>query len=304
MNPLHPEIAFDHDEKYTLIPISRLQQLKDEITHFKTTEQLNGFQRWIVDDLYSFELPDTNFTITSILLIAVPHPLYSHVTITHGGKKYPCLSLVSADFEHTKRTLETIFQKTPIQLIEARNLPLKRLAVHSTLAIYGRNNITYIEGLGSNFSYSAYFTNLPCPESTWVDVQHASRCATCTVCLTHCPTGAIQKERFLINNQICLACLNEVGEPFPAWLPKSVHHTLYDCLQCQIPCPLNKDQLAMLGEPIEFDEHETDLLLAGARYEMYPETMQKKARYLGLNQWPDGIAKNLKTLIEYQNEKP
>ncbi len=44
------------------------------------------------------------------------------------------------------------------------------------------------------------------------------------------------------------------------------------------------------------------MLLAGTPFEKYPESMKKKAKYLGLNQWPDGIAKNVKTLIE-MNEK-
>ena len=55
----------------------------------------------------------------------------------------------------------------------------------------------------------------------------------------------------------------------------------------------------MRGNPIEFDENETNILLAGTLFEKYPELIvQKKAKSLGLHQWPDGIAKNLKTLIE------
>ena len=32
------------------------------------------------------------------------------------------------------------------------NIPLKRLAVESGAAVYGRNNITYVDGLGSLYS--------------------------------------------------------------------------------------------------------------------------------------------------------
>jgi epoxyqueuosine reductase len=291
------QFEFDNGEKHILVPANCLQKLRKEIHAFKNSEKLNEFQDWIVNDLYDFDLPKSDFAIESILLIAVPHPLYSHVKITHKGKQYSCLSLVSSDFEQTEKTLDEVSQNEGISFVEANNLPLKRLAVQSGFAKYGRNNITYVGGLGSNFSYMAFFTNIACEESKWVKANHPPICDKCTSCLRACPTGAIQKDRFLIDNQICLSYLNESSEPFPEWLSKSVHHTLYDCLKCQIACPMNKAQLENIGESIVFDENETQMLLSGTEYEMYPEAMKKKAKYLGLDQWPDGIAKNVETLL-------
>ncbi len=296
------EIPFQGGERHVFIPVHRLTLLRDEIESFKASEQLNGFQNWIVNNLYRFELHTAPFRIESILLIAVPHPMCSRVTVSWNGKKYPCLSLVSSDFETTRRTLEAHFKNTRIELIEAQNLPLKRLAVHGGLAVYGRNNVTYISGLGSSFSYIAFFTNVACKEIEWTALRQSTSCDKCRVCLSACPTGAIRKERFLINNEICLSCLNESPEPFPDWLPKSAHHTLYDCLKCQIPCPMNKEQAKNTGNDVDFDEAETKMLLAGIRFDEYPEEMKAKARYLGIDQWPEGIAKNVKTLIEIKEK--
>lgn len=289
---------FSNNEKYILIPINRLEHLKNELDSFKETENINNFQNWILEDLYNFELPKVQFTIKSILIVAIPHPFYTDVEICHNGYKFRCLSPVRADFEKTALALESISKKKSFKCIEAKDLPLKRLAVQSGFAVYGKNNITYIDGLGSNFSYAAYFTNLPCNDTTWVKVNHASICDACTICLKNCPTGAIGADNFLINNEICLSYMNESSEPFPKWLPKSVHHTLYDCLKCQITCPMNKEQSKVLGDPILFDESETNMLLSGTPFEGYSESLRKKAKYLGLNQWPDGIAKNIKALIE------
>lgn len=292
------ELKFNNNEKYRLIPIERLEHVKNELDLFKNTKNINGFQSWILDDLYNYDLPKTVYTIESILIIAVPHPFYTDVVISHNGNRYHCLSLVISDFEKTRIALESFSKRESFEIIEAEDLPLKRLAVQSGLAVYGRNNITYIDGLGSNFSYAAYFTNLPCNDPKWIKVNHASICDTCTICLKNCPTGAIREDNFLLNNEICLSYMNESGKPFPKWLPESVHHTLYDCLKCQETCPMNKDQCKRFGDHVEFNENETEMLLTGIRFEEYPEPMQKKAKYLGLDQWPDGIAKNLRTLIE------
>lgn len=163
-----------------------------------------------------------------------------------------------SDFKSAEDTLHTALRSENYHLITAQNIPLKRLAVHSGLAVYGRNNICYIDGMGSNFSFSAYFSDLPCYDGYWTDVITASLSSNCHACLKNCPTGAIQAGRFLIDDEKCLSYLNESAEPFPEWLPKTVHHCAYDCLKCQISCPMNKDQLKAVVGPIQFTESETD----------------------------------------------
>ncbi len=300
--------SFIHDalvngEKATLIPIRRLDCLRNEIERFKQDEALNGFQHWIVNDLYGFDVPAVEFAVSSIVLLAVPHPFYAPVEFIYRGKTYHCLSLVMSDFERAEQSLREALQSRNYQIIAAPNIPLKRLAVQSGFAAYGRNNICYIDGMGSNFSFSAYFSDIPCDDGDWAAAKMASRCAHCTACMKHCPTAAIRKERFLIDNERCLSYLNESGEPFPEWLPKTAHHSIYDCLRCQIICPMNAAQIKRIGELIRFTESETEQLLAGAHADTFSASFRKKATYLGLHQWPDGIAKNLNVFIELSDQK-
>jgi epoxyqueuosine reductase len=260
-----PSISFDdalrNGEKAKLIPICRLESLREALACFKRDEALNRFQEWILGGLYSFE-PPGGFPALSILLVAIPHPFYAHVELAQSGKRYRCLSPVASDFETTEANIRAALPEGYL-LAAAENLPLKRLAVQSGLAEYGRNNICYIGGMGSSFSLSAFFSDIPCEDGDWNEVRVASICSDCGYCLARCPTGAIREDRFLIDNMRCLSYLNERAEPFPPWLDEAVHHCLYDCLS----------------------------------FELYPPPLAEKARYLGLQKWPDGIAKNVRALI-------
>jgi epoxyqueuosine reductase len=295
------DIHFQNGEQYQVIAASVLDALEAEIREFVSTSRINDFQRWILDDLYSFTLPEADFTIESILLIAVPHPFYSEVTFQYRQKRYHCVSLVSSDFERTRKTVKRELSKRKFHSLEVENLPLKRLAVQSGFSVYGRNNITYIPEFGSNFSYMAFYSDLPPAVSNLSPVQVSTRCEKCQACLRVCPTGAIQEDSFLIDNEKCLSYLNESSDPFPDWLPVVVHHTVYDCIQCQKYCPMNVKHKDKTGRQIEFSEAETNILLAGASFDDYPQRLKEKSIYLGMDQWPDGIAKNLKVLIDRED---
>jgi epoxyqueuosine reductase len=295
------ELDFANGEKYTIVHKDVLEELETEMQVFQSTVQLNSFQKWIVNEFYRFTPPEADFTIESILLIAIPHPLFSEVTFQHKNTRCNCVSLVSSDFESTRNAVQNELLKNGLHFLETENLPLKRLAVQSGLSIYGRNNITYINGLGSSFSYMAFFTDTPPTVVTLFPVKVSAVCENCAACIRNCPTGAIQKDSFLIDNQRCLSYLNETGDPFPDWVPVTSHHSLYDCIKCQIVCPMNKGRKGNKGKNVHFTEEEICILLEGTPFDDYPNELKEKARYLGLDQWPDGIAKNLQTLIDRED---
>lgn len=297
MYELLKQAALMHDVKLELIPIKRLESLKKEIDSFKEHEELNNFQKWIVNNLYEFDVPTLDFTIRSIVLIAILHPLYAKVELEWQGKKYHCVSLVMSDFDNTEKYLTDFVVSKNYHIKSAPNLPMKRLAAHSGLAVYGRNNICYIEGMGSSFSFNAYFSDIPRENDSWTKLNLPDACTNCRACINNCPTGAISLDRFLINNEKCLSYLNESSEEFPDWLPKSAHHSIYDCIKCQITCPMNKNHVNNIIGPIKFSEDETDILLSGKSFETYPPALKQKAKLLGLYQWPSGISKNLKMLF-------
>ncbi len=293
--------AMVHGDKLQVIPIEFLERIKDEINHFKKSEELNGFHDWIMTNMYCFDVPKSDFTIRSIILVAVPHPAYAKLEFERMSKKCNALGLVMSDFDSTEKYLKNFLEPKNYHMECVWNLPMKRLASQCGLAVYGRNNICYIDGMGSNFSINAYFSDIPCEDNNWTEMQHADRCTDCTACISNCPTGAIRADRFLIDNDKCLSYFNEGEGEFPQWIPKSAHHCLYDCIKCQVICPMNKEYASNIIGPIKFSEEETDMLLTERSIDEYSYELKQKAKILGLTQWPyilKAIPKNLKALFE------
>ena len=127
-------IMFESGEQYKWIPVNHLSLLSEEINRFKEEADLNDFQKWIVSELYQFSLPETGFIIKSILLVAVPHPMYSQVTFQYKGKEYSCRSPVFPDFEEVRITVMDSLSRTGNKAVETQDLPLKRLSRAEWLA--------------------------------------------------------------------------------------------------------------------------------------------------------------------------
>jgi epoxyqueuosine reductase len=297
-----------HGDKFRIVSVERLKDLQNDIEDFKKNEDLNGFQKYITTSLYQLNPPVADFKIRSIIVIASPVPSYAKVIFHWQGKKISLISLARSYVGKkdaptaTRRYLAKFLKPTGYHIQPAPWLPLKRLAVSSGLAAYGRNNIAYVDGMGSFLTLTAYFSDIPCAEDNWQEIRLMDHCRNCTACLKNCPTGAILKERFLINNERCLSYFNESPGDFPEWLPKSVHHCLYDCLMCQKNCPQNKDFIGNVTGPVEFDEAETDLLLSGKTMNEFSSLLKKKVRFLGMDSWLSAIPRNVKILFE-NNER-
>lgn len=293
-----------HGDKCQMLSIERLKDLKKDIEDFQKKESLNGFQKHITSNLYHLEPPAVGFEVRSIILIASPTPTYAKVIFHWQGKTYSLISLARSYIgkedapRATKKYLMKFLKPTGYHIQPGPWLPLKRLAVRSGLSKYGRNNITYVEGMGSFLTLVGYFSDIPCKEDNWVPIRQMDNCQNCTACLKNCPTGAILKDRFLIDNERCLSFLNESPGDFPEWLPQSAHHCIYDCLKCQKICPQNREYINNVIGPIEFDEVETDLLLSGKTMNEFPLALKKKVRFLDMESWLSAIPRNMRILFD------
>jgi epoxyqueuosine reductase len=147
--------------------------------------------------------------------------------------------------------------------LEPATLPLKLIAARTGLAEYGKNNITFVPGMGSFHRLRAFFTEQPCSRGTWHSVRPMHLCKGCSICTTNCPTQAIRPDRFVIDAGRCVTLYNELPEPMPAWMPARAHNALVGCTLCQWKCPANVRAVGRGEKLAELTEEETSMLLSG-----------------------------------------
>ena len=148
--------------KLAMIPVGRMKDIRDDIEELKKNTALNEFQYHIIDDIYQFDLPETDFEILSILLIATPSPAMTNVIFHWEGKSHVFpIPATYTDYKSLPKQLEKYLNEElrpdGYHAVFASYLPRKLLAVRSGLGLYGRNDICYVEGMGK---FSEYFTLL------------------------------------------------------------------------------------------------------------------------------------------------
>jgi len=246
-------------------------------------------------------LPEAN----TIIVVAMPQPI-TRIWFTRQGKTYPADIppdyFSKTDYEsHAEKTLKSVLETAGYKIARA-HLALKTLAVRSGLATYGRNNITYIPGIGSLYSLIAFYSDCPCEQDTWHESTVMADCENCSLCRENCPTRSIPADRFLIHAEKCLGFLNEIEPDFPYWvqLQPDWHNALIGCMRCQFVCPVNKPYLDNIVAGPSFSEEETDLLLNKTTLGNLAQSTRQKLKI------SDGIysllAPNLSALIEKQKK--
>ena len=267
-----------------IVSIRHLAELQEEIDTHRREGRLDAeFDRLRLSS-FRYSPPEIFKEARSLIIVAVPRP-QTMATFTRQGQR---LSLIIpptyTDYRKIAQRIEglaaTILKPAGYQAALSL-VPLKSLAVHSGLAAYGRNNISYVPGMGSFLELVGLYSDLPCSEDAWQEVQMLKLCRHCRACLRHCPVGAITEERFLIHAERCLSFHNEQpgNIPFPSWLNPAWHNCLEGCMLCQRACPENRDLLEWVEEREEFHEEETDLIMQGVSPDrLAQETLDKLAR--------------------------
>jgi epoxyqueuosine reductase len=246
-------------------------------------------------------VPPSLSNATSIVAVAVPQPKL-RVTFLHNDRPYKVIVPPTYD-----TSVDSVVQEAINQVIgplgfrsQQALLPEKLLAVCSGLAEYGRNNVTYVPGLGSFYRLVAFFTDAPLEYGTWREPAMLEQCRTCFACVTACPTGAISKERFVIRAETCLTYHNEHAGPIPEWIDPSWHNSLIGCMRCQDICPVDARFRDRVQDAGIFTETETAMLLEGVAANDLPEVTRDKLAGLWLLDDAALVGRNLRLLMRSQ----
>jgi epoxyqueuosine reductase len=290
--------------KSEIVSIGHLEQLRSELEILISRNVLKKtfYDKQLSD--FRFQIPRELPTAKSIIITATHQPKVI-VKFKLNGKDFQVIIPPTYLYRTDGKTFEIIsnfLSEYEYSACEAV-LPVKALAVHSGLAFYGKNNITYIKNWGSFFRLKAFFSDMPCPSDNWREFTLAEACKKCLACANQCPTQAICQERFLIEHERCLTYLNESVDDFPEWVDPQWHHCLIGCMACQEICPLNKDVKNMSRYDCEFNEDETCMILNGVAKNKLPDETLLKLKNLDIFDDYIAIQRNLKVLIYKKQDK-
>jgi epoxyqueuosine reductase len=240
----------------------------------------------------------------SILIVAVPLPAHI-LTFSVAGRKIetilpPTYVRYRKIFEEVRDDLAEAVSGYGCRL-ELLSAPLKALGNRLGLLSYGRNNIGYIDGLGSYFQLVGLVsdkqlggTRRPAGPAE----KLLPRCRDCRICAKACPTGAIDKERILLHAEKCYTLFSESLEPIPNSLKPPSPKCLIGCLKCQQVCPENKGLLRYERAGVSFSEEETRAFLGMANgSEKNLDQVRTKFLKLGLTEGFPVFARNLERLL-------
>jgi epoxyqueuosine reductase len=292
-----------HHYKFKMVSIAHLPEVQDAVGELvrqgMVSETLSRDWHFYLDNNKNF--PETK----TIIVVAMPQ-FITHVKFSRQGRglnaSIPPGYFTQADEPYAEKILKDVLGNNGYKVSKAR-LPLKTLAVRSGLAKYGRNNISYVPGMGSFHRLIAFYTDYPSKEGNWQEAGVMKACENCSLCRENCPTGSISSDRFLIHAENCLTHFNEYESDVPQWLLTEWHNALIGCLRCQSVCPVNKPYLDKIEDGPDFSEEETELILDMTTVEkLNTETKIKLDRMVHDEIYPV-MGRNLRMLIEKQGKE-
>jgi epoxyqueuosine reductase len=280
-----------------VVPIRHISQLKYEIEENVGQGKIDAglYERYLAG--FKFDVATRFPKDCSIIITAAPQP-QRKVTFYLNEQAYPVIippTYYNDTDAQIRRILQNILNAKNYQLHPA-SLPSKLLAVCSGMAKYGKNNIAYVEGLGSFIRLRAFLSDMPAGSSDGFNPQVMKECDRCKACLNECPTKAIVPDRFLIHAERCITFLNEGNEEFPEWIDPAWHNSLIGCMKCQLVCPANKRFIKWVEEGEDFNEAETELILSGVPLDRIPPETAHKLKRCYMHEYLDVLPRNFRAL--------
>lgn len=293
--------------QYRTLSVSYLKKIKD---HMKKLEKQGKYSnnKTFLEYIHNrkYHLPEELPNAKSIIIMAIPIKI-ALVNFRFKGKKHEIVippGYVSLGLKKgfiNEVILKKILKRNDRKLVKA-NLPLKLLTARSGLGKYGKNNITYIEGMGSYYHLTAFYTDHEFPDDNWELLRMLRPCKGCYICMKRCPTQAITEQNFVIKAGKCITLYNELSDPIPGWIKSDVHHTLVGCMRCQYECPANLDYNKNTELLADISEEETTMIMSGNKDKKLWKSVQEKLKRFGGSNDFFYFSRNLRLVINnHQN---
>ncbi|MET1249485.1 tRNA epoxyqueuosine(34) reductase QueG [Sporolactobacillus sp. STCC-11] len=133
-------------------------------------------------------------------------------------------------------------------MVDTGELSDRAVAERAGIGWAGKSTNLITEEFGSYVYLGEMLTNIPFPP----DKPTTDLCGDCTICIDHCPTGALVQGGQL-NSQKCIAYLTQTKQELPEPYKKAIGNRIYGCDTCQQVCPYNRDVDSHFHEEMEAD---------------------------------------------------
>ena len=287
--------------KGKVIPAGRLKDLEEDLSALLAESLIDSKVRETYLGNFSFSRPDGLQSFESLVILSKARPIHRLGLVYKGKDISVLLPPTYVDYQKLNREVFRLFKdwaRVRGHCVSVARIPLKLLSVRSGLAKYGRNNITYIGDWGSFHQLFGFHSSIKTDADPWQEIEALDACRTCTLCLKNCPTGAIRKDRFLLDAARCLTLLNESGEEIPPWVHPRAHNSLIGCMRCQDVCPYDskvKDWIEDIGK---LDQEETGRLLDYDIDRDRDSAITERVKKMGIHEFfLDLVPRNLRLLL-------
>jgi epoxyqueuosine reductase len=285
--------------KFKTVSIIHIKELQTELTGWQHDGLIT---KKFYEQNYSqfvFHPPKTLQNARTIVVIGIPQKI-TRIEFFHNGKRYQTIIPPTYIFSRVRTTCKEILSRILGKngfSVERAILPMKQLAVKSGLGKYGKNNLCYVEGMGSYTRLEAFYTDYEFLTDDWCEKDLMKSCPACSLCQRACPTQCIPNNRILIHADHCLTYFNENEGDFPPSVPAQSHNALIGCMHCQIVCPQNKKFLGFDRKTISFTEDEISVILRKTPRENIPQALTKKLLDLDIYEDYPELPRNLTVLM-------
>lgn len=206
--------------------------------------------------------------VQSIISIAMAYPkkMTEHPANAHGhrrgafarvswGKDYHAI-LREALHKLGEFLIETVPDAEYKSMVDTGELSDRAVAERAGIGWPGKNTNVITKEFGSYVYLGEMLTTIPFPP----DQPATDLCGDCTLCLDHCPTGALVQGGQL-NSQACIAYLTQTKQELPDRYKRAIGNRLYGCDMCQQVCPYNRDVDSHFHDEMEPDPEKARPLL-------------------------------------------
>jgi|GEM_PF-2138990 len=180
-------LADERGYKFELFHIDRFESLRSSLEQMLKNEPNLHEKQYKGIDTNIRQLRDIPSKYTTVLVVA--------------------LSRRKHLLEDVQKDVIAAVKKAGYAIKAQQSMPLKRIAVQSGLAKYGRNNVVNVDGMGSWLRLAVFLTDIPIESDNWREQPVMSEiCENCDECIKSCPADAIPTDRFLLYSEKCKNC--------------------------------------------------------------------------------------------------